>query len=108
MNDKLKIKMNFQQIKSLCKYLNDLLYTIDLADYTTNYLIADVFQYHLKQMLERLSKLMFKAFDNQTGYFNLILNKAEKIVLFQMTSLIELPLNIQFVNYETSKQIIKY
>lgn len=105
---KIKIKLNFQQVKTFCKYLNDLIYSVEFNDYLDSYLIKDIFIFHLKQMLERMSRLMFKSFNQQTKYFNLILNEAEKIVLFQITSIIELPANIQFINYETSKQILKY
>jgi len=104
-----KIKVNESNLKSFTSYLHEIL--INSNDYL-NHLTADKFfkkilLHNLKTIYENACKIQFKNFGlyHYKGVINL--SDAERQSLVKLFTFYPLPLDINFIEYELTKKLLK-
>ena len=106
----IKIKLNGSNAKSLYDYLHELIVNSDkyLQPVTNEKLFKKIFIHNLKTTFEKVSKILFKRFyDVKEFTESLKVTDAERHTLIVLFSFYPLPLDINFIDYELKKNLLK-
>lgn len=105
----LKIKCKYAHTKTLYEYLMEIINNSEayLKTFVSNSNVRTVYKHHIATICEKVAKLMFNNLHNQQKNFTLKLNEAERMSLYILTSNYPLPMDINFIEYEIKKGLLK-
>jgi hypothetical protein len=105
-----KLKLKRSNLLSLNSYLYELLTNTEdyFAHISQDKTFKHILIHNIKTVYEKVSKILFKnAYITNEFKTVFSLNEAEKLTLIKLTSLYALPMDINFIEYELTKKLIK-
>lgn len=105
----LKIKCKLAHLKSLCEYLTEIVNNHDdyLKPFVNPSTLRRIYRHNLATILEKTAKLIFNHINEPNKNLTLKFNEAERMTFFSVSAYYPLPLDINFIEYETKKGLLK-
>ena len=105
----IKVKVNRDNLLSLLNYFEHL--SEYLPEYLTPIVKDDKFyfnilEHNIKTITEKVLNTIYKNHHKNPYKVNLIFNEAERLTLLRLNTSYNLPLDIEFINYELNKSLI--
>lgn len=105
----LMIKCKYAHIKTLYDYLIEIINNSQAYFKPCNISahLVNIYKHNLSTLCEKAAKLMFKYVNERNKNFSVKLNEAERMSLFFVASFYPLPMDINFIEYEINKGLLK-